>query len=402
MRDDWSFWARPEQRAPEGDWRFWLFLGGRGAGKTRAGAEFVRAGVAAGARRIALVAPTLADVREVMMAGASGLCALGPPALRPRAEPSRRRLVWRCGALAYAFSAEDPDSLRGPQFDLAWGDELAAWAHPDETLAMLDFALRLGDRPRAALTTTPRPIPLVRSLLGDARTAVTRAPTAANAENLSPGFVAALEARYACSALARQELMGELIEDPPGALWTRADMAAARASAGLVPDEIVVAVDPPASVGPAADACGIIAAGACGAGPDRRAVVLADATLQGAEPLVWARRAADLAAALGARRIVAEANQGGELVRSLLLLAGADAPVRLVRAHLGKAQRAAPVAALYAQGRIARAGAFPALQDQMCAFGAAGFSGSPDRVDALVWAIADLFGPQAHPGIRTL
>ena len=381
-----------------------LAVSGRtgGAGKTRAGAEFVRAAVAAGARRIALVGPTLSDVREVMMAGPSGLCALGPGPARPRAEPSRRRLVWPCGALAYAFSAEDPDSLRGPQFDLAWGDEVAAWAHPEETLAMLDFALRLGERPRAAFTTTPRPIPLVRRLLNDPRTAVTRAPTAANAANLALGFVAALEARYAGSGLLRQELMGELIEDPEGALWTRADIAAARAVDHPDTDDIVVAVDPPAGVGAQADACGIIAAGACGAGAQRRAVVLADATLQGAEPLVWARRAADLAAGLGARRIVAEANQGGELVRSLLTLAGATVPVRLVRAHLGKAQRAAPIAALYAQGRVSHRGAFPALEDQMCAFGAPGFAGSPDRVDALVWAIADLLGAQAHPGIRTL
>lgn len=218
---DWNQWARGEQLPPPGDWRIWLFLGGRGAGKTRAGAEWVRAQVAAGARRIALVGPAFQDVREVMLGGPSGLLALGPEPERPSYEVSRRRVVWPGGAVGYAFSAEDPDGLRGPQFDAAWADEFAAWARPQDTLDMLRLGLRLGADPRLVITTTPRAIAAVKSLIDAPGVVVTRLATVGNRHNLAPGFVEAMEAQYAGSHLARQELDGVLVEDPEGALWTR-------------------------------------------------------------------------------------------------------------------------------------------------------------------------------------
>jgi phage terminase large subunit-like protein len=401
LANDFAVWAHRGQLPPAGDWRVWLFLGGRGAGKTRAGAEWVRRLVVSGqAGRIALVGPTLHDVREVMIEGTSGLARLSGPV--PRYEASRRRLVWPNGAIAMAFSAEDPASLRGPQFDAAWGDELSYWAHPEAALATLELALRLGDQPRLCLTATPKPLQALKALLARPDVAVTKAGTRANAANLAPGFVSALEARFAGTVYGRQELEGELIEDPEGALWTRAQLEQARAPADQPLDRVIVAVDPPASKGPRADACGIVAAGAFGVGRDRKAVVLADASAKGLSPQQWAERAARLAHSVGASAIIAEANQGGEMVRTVLALAAPDLPVQLVRARVGKRARAEPVAALYAQSRVAHAARFPALEDEMCAFGAPGFAHSPDRMDALVWAITALLLSGGEPRLRTL
>lgn len=398
---EWRFWGREEQLAPPGDWRAWLFMGGRGAGKTRAGSEWVSAQARAGkAGRIALVGPTFHDVREVMIEGHSGLRSLGPE--RPTYEASRRRLVWANGAQAFALSAEDPESLRGPQFDAAWCDELCFWARPDETLATLEHGLRLGERPRMMVTTTPRPIRALKRLAAARDSVVTRSSTWANQHNVAPDFIAALNERWAGTARHRQELMGELIEDVEGALWRRSDIEAARECVSGPFDKVVVAVDPPASAGANADACGIVAAGARGVGAARTAVVLADASLQGAPPHEWAARAVELARALGADSIVAESNNGGELVRAVLRAAAPDCVVRLVHASIGKRARAEPIAALYAQGRIKHAAAFPALEDEMCAFGADGFRGSPDRVDALVWALTDLLLGGSGPRMRML
>ncbi len=384
--------ARPAQRPPPGDWRSWLFMGGRGAGKTRAGAEWTRfAALFGGCGRIALVAPTLSDVREVMVEGSSGLRALpGWAEDRPVYESTRRRLVWPNGAEAYGFSAEDPDSLRGPQFDAAWCDEAAAWNHGVATWDMLQLALRLGAAPRVVATTTPRPVPLIRRLVSctDGSVAITRGGTRENAAHLAPGFVDLVEAAYGGTPLGRQELLGELVEVAEGALWTREMIA--RARAGAVPDafdEVVVAVDPPVSSGRDADACGIVAAGRIGSGRAAQGFVLADGSVQGCRPLDWAGRVAALARQAGASRVIAEANQGGEMVRATLETAGCDVPVRLVHARAGKAERAAPVAALYAQGRVAHGGVFPALEDELCAFGTDGLTSSPDRADALVWAL---------------
>lgn len=400
LLNDWNFWARAEQLAPPGPWRVWLFLGGRGAGKTRAGAEWVSAQARGGrAGRIALVGPTFHDVREVMVEGHSGLRSIVDE--KPAYEASRRRLVWANGAQAFCFSAEDPEALRGPQFDAAWCDELCFWAYPDETLATLEHGLRLG-RPRMVVTTTPRPIRALKRLVAAPDTTVTRSSTWANAHNVAPDFIAALNERWAGTPHHRQELLGELIEDVEGALWRRADIEAARAHVEGPFDRVVVAVDPPVSAGKDADTCGIVAAARRGDGAASCALVLADASVQGAHPNAWAARVAALAASVGADAIVAEANQGGELVRAVLNAAAPGAPVRLVHASEGKRARAEPIAALYAQGRVKHAAAFPALEDEMCAFGAAGFKHSPDRVDALVWALTDLMLGGAGPRVRQL
>lgn len=382
-------------------------LGGRGAGKTRTGAEWLRAQMEGRAptvkgtcRRAALVGETLADVRDVMVCGPSGLLAIAPPSHRPRFEPSKRRLVWPNGAQAHLFSSEDPDSLRGPQFDAAWLDEFAKFAYPRETWDMLQFALRLGARPRQVVTTTPRAHPALKAVLEDPHTVVSHAPTSANRAHLAPGFVAAITARYGGTRLGRQELEGELLELPDGALWTPAMIDAARRTAAPELVRIVVAVDPPASHGPDANECGIIVAGRDAAD---RAHVLADRSVQGESPLGWARVAVTAFHAFAADRIVAEVNQGGEMVRAVIAQADPSVPVRAVRATRGKAVRAEPVAALYEQGRVSHVGAFPELEDQMYAFGTEAGGPSPDRVDALVWALWDLMlMPRREPKLRRL
>ncbi|WP_306017191.1 DNA-packaging protein [Oceanicaulis sp. MMSF_3324] len=399
LSDSWAFWARDEQTPPKGDWRIWLFLGGRGAGKTRAGAEWVRAQVKAGCRRIALVAPTFSDVREVMVSGPSGFLNIGDEDDRPRYEASRHRLIWPNGAEAHGFSSEDPDGLRGPQFDCAWADEFAAWTRPQETLDMLGLGLRLGEDPRLMITTTPRPLPALKALLTQSGVVMTHATTQANAAHLAPGFVAAMTERYGASRLARQELDGVLIDDPEGALWTRSLIDQALGLPAFEPERVVVAVDPPASA--SGDECGIIATGCSGQGREAQLVVLKDMSLQG-RPEVWAAKVAEAFEAVDADWVVAEANQGGDMVRAVLQAAAPDLPIRLVHASRGKRARAEPVAALYAKGRVRHAGRFPALEDQMCAFGASELSGSPDRVDALVWAIAALTPQAASPRLRRL
>lgn len=397
LEHDWRIWARPDQAAPAGDWSVWLFLGGRGAGKTRAGAEWVAEQVRLGARRVALVAPDLGDAREVMIEGPSGLRHVGHPRSRPAFESSRRRLVWPNGAVGYAFSAADPDSLRGPQFDRAWADELASWPHGGEAFDMLRLGLRLGSGPKLCVTTTPRPVAIVKRLLAEPGVVVTRASTRANAANLAPGFLAAMEAAYGASRLARQELDGELVEDAEDAVWTREMISSALRSRGEEPDYVVVGVDPPA--GPLRDECGIIVAGASGDGDARTAVVLDDRSLR-ARPERWARAVADAAADHDAEQVIAEANQGGDMVRAVLHAAATGLPVKLVHASRGKRARAEPIAALYAAGRVTHARRMPELEDQMCRFGGDGLQGSPDRVDALVWALAGLMSPAAHPRMR--
>ena len=333
------------------------------------------------------------------MEGPSGLRALAHE--RPLYEASRKRLLWANGAEAFCFSAEDPESLRGPQFDAAWADELCFWSYPEETLQTLSHGLRLGAQPLLMASTTPRPTRVLKGLMAQPDTVVTRAATWANAENLAPDFIAALNQRWIGSARQRQELLGEVIEDVEGALWRRADLEAARVSDHAPLQRIVVAVDPPAGMGAHVASCGIVAAGCFG--QPRRAVVLADASAQGLAPHAWAARAAALARALGAEAIVAEGNNGGEMVRSVLRAAAPDIPVRLVCASQGKRARAEPIAAFYAQGRVSHAAAFAALEDEMCSFGGDGFSASPDRLDALVWALTDLLlGPESAPRVRML
>ncbi|GAB4525442.1 MAG: terminase family protein [Amphiplicatus sp.] len=404
----WPLLARPDQLAPAGEhWTTWLVLGGRGAGKTRAGAEWIRS-LAEGpyhdnphsARAIALVAESYADAREIMIEGPSGILALSHSAERPRWEPSRRRLLWeRTGAVAHCFSAEDPEGLRGFQFDAAWSDELCKWRYPEETWSNLQLALRLGRRPRQAVTTTPRPIGLLKRLMAAETSVVARASTYANRDNLAPAFFAEVIRAYEGTALGRQELLGELVEHVEGALWTWPMIEAARIAAAPEMARVVVAVDPPASAGPDADECGIVVAGRAG----ETAYVLADYSARGLSPRGWAARAVAAFEDFAADRLVVEVNQGGDMARAVIAQIDPAAPVRAVRATRGKRLRAEPVAALYEQGRVRHVGAFRALEDQMTSF-AGGPGASPDRLDALVWAITDLMlrprGPA--PGVRRI
>lgn len=394
-------WARKDQLPPriaedQEAWRVWLILGGRGAGKTRAGAEWITAKALgrtldgmAPARRIALVGETLGDVRRVMIEGISGLMSVGRACDRPHFEPSKGQLTFASGAIAQVFSAEDPDSLRGPQFDAAWCDEVGKWRQPERTWDMLQFSLRLGAAPQMVATTTPRATPFLKRLIADEGTVVTRTATVDNADNLAPSFITEMTRRYAGTALGRQELLGEIIDDTSGALWRRDWIEAHRVASAPELGEIVVAVDPPVTATAASDACGIVVAGR---GADGRAYVLADRTLQGRSPDIWARAVIAAYQDFLADRVVAEVNQGGDLVEAVLRQIDANVAVRKVRATRGKWLRAEPVAALYAEGRVAHVGAYALLEDQMCMFGADGLAKgrSPDRVDALVWALTDL------------
>lgn len=401
ITSSWLGMARADQWPPlnardGGPWTTWLVMGGRGAGKTRTGAEWVR-GLALGEAdfavgpvgRIALVAETAADAREVMVEGVSGILAVHRRWDRPQWQPSRRRLEWKNGAVAQIFSAEDPESLRGPQFECAWLDEFAKWRHAEETFDMLQFGLRLGAHPRQLVTTTPRPIPILRKLIDDPHVAVSRAATMRNAENLAPGFLERMIARYAGTRLGRQEIEGLIIEERADALWSREMIEAARCAVTPALKSIVVAIDPPASSSNRADNCGLIAAGIDEAGVVH---ILEDASISAARPQKWARAAIALFEKLEADQLVAEVNQGGDMVEAVIREVDANAPVIKVRATRGKYLRAAPVAQLYEQGRVKHARPFPQLEDEMCAFGPDGLPGSrsPDRLDAMVWAVTAL------------
>jgi phage terminase large subunit-like protein len=399
----------PPHLAPNGQpWLTWLLIGGRGAGKTRAGAEWVRAqalGLAPLADvpvgNIALVGETEHDVREVMIEGVSGLLAVHRRDERPAWAPSRKRLEWSNGAVAYAFSAEDPESLRGPQFGCAWSDEMAKWRYAQATFDMLQFGLRLGNQPRQLITTTPRPTALIKRLMLEPTSVVTRAGTQANAYHLAPTFLKGVLARYKDTRLGRQELDGEIIEDRPDALWSRALIENCRVSDAPPLARIVVAVDPPASSGRRAVAWCSVAAGLSS---DGACYVIAAESVSLGTPCVWAAKAIALWRRLEADALVAEVNQGGEMVRSVINEVDASVPVISVRAHRGKYLRAEPVATLYEQGRVKHAGLFSALEDEMCDFGPGGLSSgrSPDRLDALVWAVASLtFTSRAMPRVRS-
>jgi len=391
LAKEWRFLARPEQLPPAHDWRTWLLMGGRGSGKTRAGAEWVHdLAIADGEKselRIALVAETLGDAREVMIDGVSGICRIARR-MKPDFEISRRRLVWPNGAVAYLFSSEDPEALRGPQFHFAWCDELAKWRYGQECWDMLQFGLRLGHAPRQIVTTTPRAVPLLKRLMAEDDAVLTRISTADNRANLAPGFIKALSSRYGGTRLGRQELDGELIEDREDALWRRSDLETIVARRAMASGRIVVAVDPPAGSG-RNSVCGIVVAGGMENGG---ALVLADCSVEGGSPAQWARAVVEAYRRFDADRVVAEINQGGDMVTAMLRSVDERLPVSTVRAKRGKFLRAEPVAALYEQGRVRHAGHFARLVDQMCDFGPDGLSAgrSPDRLDALVWALTAL------------
>jgi len=393
----WRLWAREQQLPPEGEaWRIWLILAGRGFGKTRAGSEWVREAAADPAARIALIGASLQEARAVMVEGESGVMAVCPPRRRPKFEPSLRRLTWPNGAQAMLYSALEPESLRGPQHSHAWCDEIAKWDNAAERATRcwdnLTFGLRLGERPRLLATTTPRAVTLVQRLLADdsGDVAITRGRTEDNKLNLSERFLRDIRRNFGKTLIGRQELDGEMIADLPGALWTRGLLEASREEAATSPPRrTVIGVDPPVSAH--GDACGIVV---CALGEDGVGRVLADVSVTRPSPERWARAVARAAQAWEADRVVAEANQGGAMVASVLRAADVALPLRLVHASRGKAARAEPVAALYEAGRVRHAGLFPALEDELCGLLPGGeYQGpgrSPDRADALVWALSEL------------
>ena len=415
----WRLWARPEQLPPPDDWDTWLICAGRGFGKTRAGAEWVRM-IARTNRhaRIALVGASLAEVRSVMIEGESGILAVCAPNNAPQWEPSLRRLSWASGARGYCYSAAEPESLRGPQHSHAWCDEIAKWDNAGERATAawdnLQMGLRLGEHPRVAATTTPRSVPLVRRLLEEGEAgdvAVTRGTTWDNEGNLPTRFVNRMRRQFARTTLGRQELDGELLTDIEGALWTRALLETGRTTPPPLQGRgsgggarnltrIVIGVDPPASAH--GDACGIVV---CGVDEEGLATVLADESVERASPEKWARAVARAAEKWEADRVIAEANQGGAMVESVLRAADVSLPVKLVHASRGKAARAEPVAALYEAGRVHHAGLFAKLEDQLCGLmiggGYEGPGRSPDRADALVWALTELMlGRSGRPRVR--
>lgn len=364
----------------------WLLLAGRGFGKSRTGAEWVRAQVESGrCSRLALVAPTSADCRDVMVEGESGMLAVCPPWNRPVYETSKRRLTWPNGAIATLYSADEPDRLRGPQHDGAWCDEIAAWRYP-EAWDQLMFGLRLGLDPRTVATTTPRPIALIKSLMADPTCHVTRGTTYDNLPNLAPQFAAQIVAKYQGTRLGRQELLAEVLTDTPGALWTLTQIDANRRASSSELVRIVIAVDPAATSGEEANETGIVAAGVDVEG---KGYVLADRSLNGT-PDQWARAAWALYDEFEADSIVYESNQGGDMVAHTLLTVRNHGRVYGVHASRGKRTRAEPIAAMYEQGRVHHVGSFKELEDQMCSWTPEVTDSSPDRMDALVWALTTL------------
>lgn len=407
----WEVWGRDEQHPPQGPWRVWLIKAGRGFGKTRAGAEWVR-NVARHdpEARIALLGASLVEVRSVMVEGESGVLAASPGALAPDFEPSLRRLQWPNGAQAYLYSAGEPESLRGPQHSHAWCDEIAKWDNASgRAIAAWDnlqMGMRLGEHPRVLATSTPRSVALMKRLMAEAETGavvVAAGRTEQNTGVLPNSYYAAMLEQYDGTALGRQELDGEMLAEVEGALWSRALLERCR---GTVSDmahrRVVIGVDPPASAN--GDACGIIVAAQL---EDGSAAVLADCSVERPSPERWARAVANAAAVWRADRVVAEANQGGAMVASVLRAADISLPVKLVHAARGKAARAEPVAALYEAGRVKHAGLFAKLEDELCGLMAGGgYEGpgrSPDRADALVWALSELMlGWRGEPHIRSL
>ena len=392
---DWRKIARPAQLPPPGEWLTWLVLAGRGFGKTRCGAEWIREEVTEKrASRIALIAETQKDLEEVMVFGQSGLASVFPPHQRPKITKKPVRIEFHTGAVANGYNATEPDQLRGPQFDCAWGDELAKWRYARETWDQLQFGLRLGAHPRQIITTTPRPIPILREILAALTTVISRGVTTDNAANLAPSFIKSITEKYAGTRLGRQELSAEILDDVPDALWTRANLDRDRRKPDQMPPlkRVVVAIDPAAKKNEMPEngaATGIIAAGV---GTDNRGYVLDDATCR-ESPLGWARLAVALFDRYAADCIVGETNNGGEMVAATVRAVRPLVPFREVHASRGKWVRAEPVAALYEQGRISHIGTFADLEDEMVNFSPNGMVGdkSPDRVDALVWALSELF-----------
>jgi len=410
----WRGIGRPEQLIPDGDqWRVWLILAGRGFGKTRTGAEAILEWVKTGqCRRIALVAPTAGDARDVMVEGESGILAVSAADGFPATyEPSKRRVTWPNGAIATLYSAEEPDRLRGPQHDGAWCDELASWKNPQDPWDMLQFGLRLGQRPRIVVTTTPRPIPLVRKLIAEADTILSRGKTRDNSDNLAPSFLKTITDKYEGTRLGKQEMDAEILDDNPGALWKMAQIDALRkAKLPIDLKRIGVGVDPAVSSSATSDETGIVAAGigACNCKgfeevhgfvfDDRSGIYTPDG---------WAKAVAGAYHDANADMVVPEVNNGGDLVVSNLLTLG-DKDLKIyksptgrygVHASRGKRTRAEPISGLYEQGKVHHVGALAKLEDQMTQWDPLNDADSPDRVDALVWVLSCLM---LKPAIRSM
>lgn len=407
LKNDWPIWARLKQRPPFTNWRTWLMLGGRGAGKTRTGAEWLK-GVAladphypgSSGGRVALVGTSFDDMRDVMVEGESGLLAIHKTSERPQWISSRKELIWDNGTVGKLFSSVNPEGLRGNQFGAVWVDEICKWQNLQLTWDMLQFCLRLGDNPRQVVTTTPKPLRLLKQIMKDPTTITVRSTTSENASNLAHGFLDYVEGIYSGTRLGRQELDGEIIEHNEHALWRRDTIEASRLKKAPELKRIVIAVDPPASSGSKSASCGIIAVGMM---KDGRCCVLEDRTLSKATPDKWAAEAVAVYHYLEADLIVAEVNQGGDMVRTVIHTIDPSVPVRPVHASRGKWIRAEPVALLYERNMVLHAGKFAELEDQMCAFTPDGMAEgvSPDRVDALVWAITELaLSKRAEPRVR--
>lgn len=402
LKYDWSFHARPDQLPPppleSGEpWTTWLLLAGRGFGKTRCGSEWVRqmAQDHPGCR-IALVAETAADARKVMVEGDSGILSVSSPDFMPEYSPANRQITWPNGSMAFTYNATQPDQLRGPQHHFAWCDEIAKWQYMQDSWDQLQFGLRLGTHPQQLVTTTPRPLPLIKKLLNDPYTVVTKGKTRDNAANLAAPTLRQLEEKYGGTRLGRQELDAEILDDIPGAMWSRSDIDDTRVFE--VPEDlikVIVAVDPATSNEEGSDENGIVVVGlARDKDGYARGYVLEDASLRGS-PEEWAKRAVLMYRKWSADKIVAEKNQGGEMVASVIRAVDRSIVPKLVHASRGKVIRAEPISALYEQHRIHHVGRFDLLEDQMCTFSVDNIRGhgmgSPDRVDALVWGLTELF-----------
>lgn len=387
---DWrGFLARPEQLMPQGDWDIWCVLAGRGFGKTRTGAEAVREEVESGrSERIGLIAETAADARDVMVAE---LLRIFPPDKRPTYTKSNRCVTFHNGAVAFTYNAVEPDQLRGPQHDFLWHDELAKWRYARETWDQAQFGLRLGKHPRQVVTTTPRAIELVKNIVAgkEGKVHITRGSTMDNRANLASGFMSRIQQRYAGTRLGRQELDAEILSDLPGALWAQADIDAYRVNTAPELKRTVVAIDPAVTNTDDSDEHGIITAGISA---DQSGYVVDDASMSGS-PIEWAKAALRKYHEHKADAIIAEVNNGGDMVAHTIRAIAPNTNIIEVRATRGKHVRAEPIAALYAQGRIRHVGHFPELENQMTQFTNEGYQGdaSPDRADALVWALSDLF-----------
>lgn len=391
--------ARPKQLAPEGDWTNWLILAGRGFGKTRTGAEWVRERVEQGsAKRIAIVGKTPADVRDVMIEGESGIVTISPPWNKPDYQPSRRRIVWANGATAHIFSSYEPDQLRGPQFDTAWCDELASWEYVDETWDNLMFGLRLGEKPQVCITTTPRPLDLLKNLKNQENTIVTTGSSYENEQNLAKTFFSSILSKYKNTRLGMQEIYAEILEESEGALWKREWFDESRLE--YKPEDlesVVVGIDPAVSNKKTSDETGIIVAGR---DSDGKYYVLDDKSGR-YSPAEWSKLAITLYDKYSADKIIAETNNGGQLVEHTLKTISDDIPYKSVHASRGKRVRAEPIASLYEQKKVFHCGMFNTLEDQLCNWEAMSGDPSPDRLDAMVWALTELSGA-GNPAIRWL